>query len=314
MNNASKSSTPLLHIFGFLLSCFITVAVVLPVDNSILRLFSANAIPVLFIFLALGVVGFVVRNDAMVLINSLACMAICMHVKDTSNTVFSYHTKTSDSLSVSVAHFVVEGGGDMEDLRTYLLDSKADLVSIQVPVEKVSEELFLSDFKGGFSHQHKTICGDSLAIVVLASNRIANLDTLCYDNTISLVGSIFVPRLKKDIAFLSTHVPSSTSKIAEKQLAMLSSYIQDNLSQKPLLALSGSELSSWMPELKSFRRVNSLHDSRIDINWSGSDKHVFYSEDLVCTSFKTICNGTGVLATYQLKPEISNTQITAVGL
>ena len=137
-------------------------------------------------------------------------------------------------------------------------------------------------------------------MIVLSKAEIKELDTLCFDNAISIAGVVHPNGFEDDVAFISTHLPNSLPH-TEEQLSLLSSYIQEHYTDRPFLTLSGSSVETWMPEIKHFKNAHSLYDSRTDIPMTSPDKHIFYSSSLECTSFKSISEDKGILATYKLK-------------
>ncbi len=283
---------------GLLTVLGLTFGAINPLAWSSLRVLSINAIPILFLLLAIGGVAFIFHKKFMIFISFTACIGLSMYLKKAQNTNFEYAKHTND-LEINIANFVLLDESSIAKFKENISFLKADLVSIQVPVRLMDEKWLMDDAKENFPYRQKTSCGDTLAMVFFSARPILSLDTLCFENTISIAGAIDIEGIAKPVAFISTHIPNQ-DKQTQEQLTLLSNYIQENYTGQPLVALGDSEVKPWMPEMRQFKAVNSLQDSRMDMDWNHSTKYIFYSQDLVCTHFSDVLDGNGVLATYQI--------------
>lgn len=306
MNITFTSNKQLFDTLGLLAIVTTTISVINPYDFYFFHALTANAISVIFIFLAIGFGAFIFRNNLLLLTSFSACISLSMYLKNAQNTNFAYAQPTQKS-QINIASFVLNNAQSIIAFSENFSTLNTDLISIQVPVKLIKSDWIIQKTKKEFPFYKKTICGDSLAVLIFSTSKIYDLDTLCFDNAITIAGAIKIKGIEEKVAFISTHVPNQIIQ-TQKQLALLSQYIQTNYNDKPFLAMSGTEIKSWMPEIQKFKTRNSLKDSSIEIDLYNINKHIFYSDNLVCTHFSSTDNGNGVIASYQLK----NTSIVAL--
>jgi len=313
MNLASKNTSFWFNAIGLVLIGGLTLGVTAPLEGPFFRFFTVNAVTILFSILAIAAIAYCLRQNFILLVSSIASIVICIFLKDPAHSTFNY-AQTADDTQLTIAHLLLDNDSSLANIERNLSSVDADLISIQIPVQFVAQQPLLANTQKDFPFCKQTICGDSLAIVLLSRTAIYNVDTLCYANTISVAATIKKVGLPKEVSFISTHVPAYHQlEKTREQLTQLSSYIKKYYSNHPFLTLSGSQLASWMPEIKNFKTVNALNDSRIDVAYE-PNKHIFYSADLVCTSFQHILDGQGVLATYQFKGTKPAAQISSIDL
>jgi hypothetical protein len=282
----------------------LTLGVVLPVDMNASHFLSSHAIKIMLLFLGTGFIGFFFRNNTVIFPSFLACIVLCTFIKDSLTQEFTYSTPTDD-IEVRVAHLVLDNQESIAAFGQSFTGLETDFLSIQTPIEPTLELQLMEELSKKMPYWNKTICNNNTALFVFSSYELKDLDTI-YSNknqTVSLVGTMFIDSTHDQISFLSTKVPvgQGMHQAAEKHLEDLSEYINTNFQDRPLLTLGGTKLVSWTPELQGFRAAHHFNDSKIDLELIERDEHIFYSKDLVCTGFTEILDGNGILATYQFR-------------
>lgn len=294
---------------GVLLVAGLTLGVVVPLDTPIHHLLSAYAVQMMFTLLVMGILGFIIRNNTMILTNFLACIVLCSFLKTAHNESFTYSIPTDD-VAIKVAHFVLDDEQSIANFERDIQKLNVDFLSIQTPIQPTIEATLTEELKTDLPYWQKVVCNNDITMLVFSAYELRNIDTLCNDNdnTVSLAGTMFIDSMHKEISFLSTRVPIGGEMHvgAKRQLASLSTYINANYQNKPLLTLSGSKLVAWSSEVQAFKTAHRLNDSRMDIGFSDNE-HIFYSKDLVCTNFNEVFNGDGIMATYQFRTTNSRT-------
>lgn len=294
----------------FLVVTILTLGVVVPTNTVASYFLSTYAISIMLLFLVAGFIGLIFRNNLMIFSNFLACIVLCAFIKGALTQEFTYSIPIDD-VEIRIAHLVLEDEQTIADFSQAFKSLDANFLSIQTPIEPTLEQKLTKQLSTKMPYWKKTICDNNLALFVFSKYELRDLDTLHYvgNNTVSLVGSMFIDSMHKEISFLSTRVPVDEGiwKETEKHLAKLSTYINTNCQDKPFLTLSGTRLASWTPEVQEFKTTHRLNDSEIDLGLVPRDEHIFYSKDLVCTSFDEIFDGNGVVATYQFKKEDETT-------
>lgn len=307
MKVTTIKESPLVMIGSFAIVTILTLGAIIPLETPFNKLLSSYAVEMMLAFLTFGMVGYVLRQNAIILTNFAACIILCSFLKDAHTEEFTYATPNEEDIKISVAHLVLNDEESILKFQEDFKNLKADFLSIQTPIEPTLEKKLTQKLKQSLPYSQKTICNNNLALFVFSKYELRNLDTLyCnYTNTVSLAGTMFIDSMHEEISFLSTRVPvgDEEQNQAQKQFASLSNYINKNCQDKPLITFSGSELVSWSPEVRAFRLAHKLADSRMDIGLSAKDEHIFYSKDLMCISFQEILDGNGVLASYQFKKQ-----------
>lgn len=282
----------------------LTLGVVVPTDTAAGHFLSSHAITVMLLFLGTGFVGFVFRNNTVIFPSFLACIVLCTFIKDSLLQQFTYSTPTDD-VEVRVAHLVLDNQESIAMFGQSFTALETDFLSIQTPIEPTLELRLTRELSEKMPYWNKTICNNNTAMFVFSRYELKDLDTIYSvgNQTVSLVGTMFIDSTHEQISFLSTKVPigQDMHQEAAKHLERLSQYINTNFQDRPLLTLSGTKLASWTPALQDFKDAHRLNDSEVDLELIARDEHIFYSKDLVCTGFTEILGGNGVLATYQFR-------------
>lgn len=292
------------NLLWFSLVAILTLGVVAPVDMTASHLLSSHAVTIMLLFLGTGFVGFVLRKNTIIFPSFLACIVLCTFIKESLTQEFTY-SKSTDDIEVRVAHLVLDDEESIAAFGQSFTGLETDFLSIQTPIEPTLELQLMKELSKKMPYWNKTICNNNTAMFVFSSYELIDLDTI-YNNgnqTVSLVGTMFIDSTHDQISFLSTKVPGGQgmNEETERHLERLSQYITNNFQDKPLLTLSGTKLASWTPEVQDFKKTHRFNDSKIDLELSVRDEHIFYSKNLVCTGVTKILDGNGILATYQFR-------------
>lgn len=291
-----------------LLVASLTVMVVVPTNTIFGHFLSTHATGMMFAFLGVGFVGFVFRNNWLIFSNFLACIVLCSFIKESSTQQLSNGSPIED-VQIRVAHFVLENEQEVERFGDSFSDLNANFVSIQTPVESAVAQKLTKKLSHKMPYSRKTVCNNGIKLLVFSKYELRDFGTLYYqgNNTVSLVGSMFIDSLHKEISFLSTRLPVDKEfrKETEQHLAELSRYIDQNSQNKPLLTLSSMRLTSWSPAVQDLSNTNELNDE-VNVDFSNQEEHIFYSKDLLCIGFDKVLGGNGVIGTYQFSDAESN--------
>ncbi len=263
--------------------------------------FSDAAFEWMFLFLFIGFIGFVIRNNSLILINFLACISICTYLKKYPDNL--YATTSSDDIEITVAHLVLSNSESISDFEKKYKLIDADFVSIQTPHLPTLNNDLTESLSERLPFSCKTLPNQDLNLFVFSAFELINIDTLYSPDksTVSLVGSMIIDSLHKNVSFLSTPVSPDVDFVQNNngQPCYSSSFI-NNSNVSPMLTLFGPGLTSNYEKLHSFKSKYFLNDSQTIKNIT-SDKHIFYSSDLICTGFSSVLNGKCVITTYKFK-------------
>jgi hypothetical protein len=261
--------------------------------------FSDLAFELMSLFLLMGFIGFILRNNSLILINFLACISICTYLKNYPDNICA--SFSSDNVEITVAHLVLSDSESISDFEKNYTFINADFLSIQTPLLPTLDQKLTAKLSESLPFCCKTLPNKDLNLFVFSAYELINIDRLYSpdENTVSLVGNMIVDSFHKNISFLSTPVSPDIDfeQNANSQQHTLSSFI-DNSKGSPMLTLFSADFLSNPENLSSFKSKYSLNDSQ-SIKNVASDKHIFYSSDLICTGFSSVLNGKCVIATYK---------------
>jgi hypothetical protein len=290
-------------LWSFLVA-LLTIGVVVPLDLTASHILSSHAVTIMLLFLGAGFVGFTLRNNTIIFPSFLACIVLCTFIKESLTQEFAYSVPTDD-IEIRVAHLVLDNQESIAAFGHSFTGLETDFLSIQTPIEPTLELQLMDELSKKMPYWNKTICNNNTAMFIFSSYELKDLDTIyCNGNqTVSLVGTMFIDSTHDQISFLSTKVPvgQGMHQETERHLEKLSEYINTNFQDKPLLTLSGTKLASWTPEVQDFKEAHRFNNSKMDLELIARDEHIFYSKDLLCTGVTEILDGNGILATYQFR-------------
>lgn len=303
----------LLNILGLVLIAGLTFNCINPVSSiPFSRQLADYAIEFMFVFLFGGALLFLLKQNSLMLASFIACIALNVFLKDAQNQKFSYTNATED-LQLKIAYLALN---EIDEEQLLKLDElKADFLSIQLPNSTDTKAKLIQHLAKSHPYQQAIQQSKNKEVLVFSSYPLDNLDTIYCNGTASLAGSIYIDSTHDKIRFIGTFIPSfpldeqDSYETAEEHLTHLSSYLKTTQTTSPLIAVSEIHLKSWAPELTAFKESNTLNDSRMDLDFSNLEKHIFYSEKLVCTGFESISFGKGVVGTYQFRKAIPKSKL-----
>ena len=273
------------------------------------------ALQIMLLFIVFGFFGYFYRANSVILINFLACILLCIFLKQSKYSSSTFLTDDQE-VKLRVAHIVLDDQKSISRFGSGWQLLNADFVSIQANIEPSQENQMIKRLTKRLPYWEKTISNDDVSMYVFSAYELRELDTLAfrYKKNYSLVGKLFIDSLYSEISFLSTRIPLVEDERDEikNHLAHLSDYIKKNCDGH-LLALSASQLSSWAPEVRAFKTLHMLRDSQSNNKISTKREHIFYSKKLICSEYSEIYNGNGIIATYQMiNPNLKTAQSSTI--
>lgn len=313
METKALPKSQLLNILGLVLIAGLTLNCVNPTTSiPFSRQLADYAVELMFVFLFGGALMFLLKQNFIMLVSFIGCIALNVFLKEAQNQKFSYTTATED-LQLRVAYLALEEIGEEQLIKVDQL--KANFLSIQLPRSIEFKAKLIQHLSKSHPYQQAIQQNKDKEILLFSSYQLGDLDTIYCNGTASLAGSIYIDSTHKPIRFVGTYIPNfpldaqNSYETAEEHLAHLSSYLKTTKTNNPLIAVSEIHLKSWAPELTAFKKSNTLNDSRMDLDFSNLEKHIFYSKELVCTGFESITFGEGVVGTYQFRKTLPKTKV-----
>ena len=180
----------------------LTIGVILPFETPVSLFLSTYAVGLMSLFLSIGFIAFFIRNNSLILINFLACITLCSFLKE-SPTQGSASVNITDDTEIRVAHLVLDDIEGVEKLERDFQSLEADFLSIQTPTNPTLEKKLIKNLSEQFPYWEQTTCNNDLTIFVFSAYELRDLDTLYdrYNNTVSLVGTMFIDDLETGLSF-----------------------------------------------------------------------------------------------------------------
>ena len=291
-----------------IISCLLALGVLLCVytPNSLQNLLlerEINLTPqsfapqIMMAYLVLGL-GFLLISQKRLMFTSFACCAaLCLFLKDASGEVLKHPAPTGQP-NVSIAHFnLANSENDIEAQIQAMLDTKADLLSIQELTpdwEMPLLQMLEMDYPYFKSIPDLGING----VAVYSKHPFESIDTFHYKNIPNIIGSISFE--EHSFFFIASHTqPAFTEKAYLSQQAHLEKVAQKcQQIADPLVTFGDYHATPWSEEIRHFRMLAELNDSRRNLSPSYPHAsmsffdipidHIFFTDHFQCTSFHTI--------------------------
>ncbi|GEM_PF-689705 len=299
---------------------FGTVFCMYPFEGMFFKWWEDHTFLIMLTSLGLGLLFFFFDYKRLMIVSFAACASLCLMLEARTQVPMKQPKKTSDAI-VKVAQFSLSQIDTYfdEDLHT-MLDTKADLISIQqVKLEGLAR---LNEFFTCCGYPYSECVMDDAsqsAIVVYSRYPFSFITDAKEPNVPGILGKFQLPIGKATIElfFFSTFMqPVVDEKSYAKVRKRLQSFAyQLNHIKAPLLVCGDYNMLPWSKDLQSFKTYAHLRDSRrgvMPIVPSGYSSllnypfdHIFYSDHFKCIHFEMISSASklhlGVVGTYQFK-------------
>ncbi|MEM9820932.1 MAG: endonuclease/exonuclease/phosphatase family protein [Bacteroidota bacterium] len=275
------------------------------------------AVHIMIGYLLLAIVFLIFRQTRLMFTSFACCAGLCLFLKHASNADLSVPLETKEDI-VQVAHVNLSASEeDYEQTIQSILQTKADLISIQEVTPDWREAL--QTLQSIYPHSSVIESLDPFGIAVYSKFPFIHLDTLQYENIPTICGQIKAEGIGKPIHFISTHTtPPLFSSAYEKMQAhfqMLNRHIRKV--DLPIITLGDFHAPPWWAEIQELKETGQLVDSRRSASYGFSDvfqipvDYILYSDNLTCTEFKPVHSVTnssrfGIQGTYQFISTLKN--------
>lgn len=274
-------------------------------------------VQIMILFLMLGM-GFLVINQKKLMFTSLlATGLLCLHLKNASDQSIRFPNENTRP-QVSVAHIDLSLSDDYTETMHTIWSTDVDVISFQEYTPDWHNYL-QRELAPRYPYHNTMTRIDPFGMALYSKYPLSDVDTLVFqemDDIPALYSSLWVDD-DTEIHFITTHTVPAINHLAYERIrehfTLIGKYIEDL--SGPVITLGDFSLPSWSSEIKDFKLITNLHDSRRDIVPAGFRKavfafripieHIFYSSDIECTSFRVINSKTkshlGIIGKYQLK-------------
>jgi hypothetical protein len=302
MNVNEISSSPYFNVAGIAVVGGLTLATVVPNNTWLGGQLANHALLVMLFFLVSGFIGFIWRNNAIILFNFMACIVVCSFLKEhqPSNQQALYAVPLEQP-TVRVANLTMQKNSDLPLLQQYLEQDEVDFLSLQVAPNIDFPTTALDQLKSQLPYCRIIDNENQTRTLVFSSYEMESLDTFRYqgNQSISFVGTLYMHE-SEAVPFISTNIPAEDYERPEAQQhwAQLSQYMSNRSKKTINPTAKQAHLTALRPAVKALRHAKNLsHSSEYRPKFPQSE-HLFYAENLICKQVEDLL-GCGAVATYQ---------------
>jgi hypothetical protein len=292
----------LLQLFGISIPLLVYYQCTSPADNTICRIFAQHAAYVMLFFFASGFVALVLKRPYLMLFSWISTITLCQFLKGDTEGSF-YYTKLQDKENaISVAHFKISNTEEDLLILNKIKALRVDLISLSFNAELNSN--VKDDIAQIYPHTINlgtSVSGDHN---YLYSKFKINYFKNKADNNIHCVSvQIVLDSIEgKKISILSFSIDDKIAdnpKKLNKSLGSISDLKKTAKSNEPLMVLGNVSSYAWENELRTFRTKMLVNDSRLDLDFEKSGRHIFFSNQMRCVRYESYENG--VIGTYEIR-------------
>ncbi len=292
----------LLQLFGISIPLLVYYQCTSPADNTICRIFAQHAAYVMLFFFVSGFIALVLKRPYLMLFSWISTIMLCQFLKGNTEGSF-YYTKLQDKENaISVAHFKISN--TEEDL-LILNEIKAlsiDLISLSFDAEFNSN--VKDDIVQIYPHTIDLGISTNGQHNYLYSKFKINYFKDMADNNIHFASvQIILDSIEgKKISILSFSIDDEIAdnpKKLNKSLVSISDLKKTAKSNEPFMVLGNVSSYAWENELRTFRTKMLVNDSRLDLDFEKSGRHIFFSNQMRCVHYESYENG--VIGTYEIR-------------
>lgn len=269
------NTTQLLNSLVIIGITLLTLGVLIPQQSVFNIGLGTYAQPLMLGCLATGLLAFVWRNNQIIITSFMACIVLCTFLKDQGQAALAVNQLTSSDYGrLSVAHLILNTPESIQDFEAMHQQLDVNFISIQTGLNEVVQEKLVDTLAAEWPFWEKRSYGNGQHVFIFSSYALSNVDTIYnqLEQQMRLRGTIHLDDERQIISFLN--IPQTPS--VDKHFHVV-----------------GRNLS---PQTKHQVAHITPHKT------SKLKEQMLYSKDLVCVGSNKILNGSGILATYQLRP------------
>ena len=227
---------------------------------------------------------------------------LCQFLKGNTEGSFYYSKLQHKENSISVAHFKMSKLADDSLILNKVKALKVDLVSISydsehksyVKSEIVQAYPYSIDLGVSQNGEHNFL---------YSKYHISYFKNIAADEINCSSGQIILDSIEgKKIGILCFSIGDKIAddpKALKKSLVSISDLRKITKSSEPHMILGNVSSFAWENELRKFRSEMLVNDSRLDLDFEKSGRHIFFSDDMKCVRYESFENG--IIGTYEIR-------------
>lgn len=299
------SSTPYFNVAGIVVVGGLTLGTIVPTNTWVNELLNNHALLVMLFFLASGFIGFVLRNNAIILFNFMACIVLCSFLKEQqpSDRHALLEMPVVEEATVRIANLTLDKNSDLMVLQQHLEQANIDFLSLQIAPTVDLPTATLDQLKARLPYYRIIDTENDARTLVFSSYEMESLDTFHYrgNQSISFVGTLSMNQ-EKAVPFISTNIPAADYKRPEAQQhwVQLSQFMTRRYEEPSTTTSKNVHLTAWQPAVNALCYAKGFSAlSEYSPKFPQAER-LFYAENLVCKEVEDLLGGCGAVATYQI--------------
>ncbi len=280
---------------------FYPLAILLIVTTAVIRIqpagasfrfFTNHAPEIMLGILAMGLVFMILKWHRLMYLSFVCVGFLCLFLKGSINPSPVYATENPERSLEIIQLNTSFHDGSFEELSSLLLESGADLISIQEITP--DWDVFLKEtLKDSFPYSRSVASISFNGLAVYSKMPLTSLETFYYKDIPNITGNI-LPDCdpSKNIRFVTTYTnPTFKTEAFYKELKEHLGTIIEKVEpySDAMLAIGTYNTVAWSSEMKYFTDRLGLQNSRRSTYGSGS--YVFHNPKLECTEFSDFKDG-----------------------
>lgn len=293
----------------------ITLLVIFPPEQYMLRLSVDYAVPFIFGFLTLGLLCLFLKLRTVTFMSFICCGILCFFLRSGR---FVY-AAANDSPSISIAQFNLSETNDYEGLISGVKSAQADVIAFH-ELTPGWKQFLIDSLGASYPYYNVNVRIDLFGAAVFSKHQLKNLGSFDFRGVPNMTGTITVDSSEFELQFVLSHMTPIVNTAAYSEVRdhfdTLAVYV--NSLQGPVIAFGNYNTVPWSSEVKSFTSQTELQNSPLDFTPTFQSSalpifqlpldHIFYSDDFECTAFQTVGTAgsphVGIYGRYQLKPRL----------
>jgi endonuclease/exonuclease/phosphatase (EEP) superfamily protein YafD len=274
-------------------------------------------VQIMFANLFLAMFFMIIDQRRLMFVSLTACGVLAYYLVGETDQSLKYPS-TNENPHISVAHIDLSLSEDFDQTMHTILLQDVDLISFQ-EYTPIWDNYLANELTTRYPYRITMERIDPYGKAIFSKFPLSESDTMNFegfDEIPSLHTTVMI-NAETQVHVISTQTLPPVSELAYERIRgyfhKVSSYMGEL--EGPVITLGDFSLPGWSNEIKEFKKIANLNDSRRDAMMRSAGNpiflfnipidHIFYSPDFECTAFNAISgdnsNHMGIIGKYQLK-------------
>jgi len=274
-------------------------------------------VQIMFANLLLAMFFLVIDQRRLMFVSLAACGVLAYYLKGETDQSLKYPSK-NENPHISVAHIDLSLSEDFDEPMHTILLADVDLISFQ-EYTPLWDEYLANELTTRYPYRITMKRIDPYGKAIFSKYPLSESDTMNFEG-FDEIPSLHTAVLINDETQIHVVSTQTLPPVSEQAYERIRGYFHEvgtyiEKLDGPVITLGDFSLPGWSNEIKEFKKIANLSDSRRDVMMRSTANpifffnipidHIFYSRDFECTAFKAISgdnsNHMGIVGKYQLK-------------